>query len=75
MLTADEPIFSRGRETALILLVLAAVQFTSIVGFVVAMLLGPVLERELDLTPAWFGLIVVLHLRCRLGGAPRVGHH
>jgi predicted MFS family arabinose efflux permease len=58
MLTdADEPIFSRGRER-LILLVLAAVQFTSIVDFVVVMPLGPVLERELDLTPARFGLIV-----------------
>ncbi|HEV3146629.1 MAG TPA: MFS transporter [Gemmataceae bacterium] len=52
-----EPSFSRGRER-LILLVLAAVQFTSIVDFVVVMPLGPVLERELGLTPARFGLIV-----------------
>ena len=54
---AAEPTFSRGRER-LILLVLAAVQFTSIVDFVVVMPLGPQLEAELALTPASFGLIV-----------------
>ena len=52
-----EPIYSRGRER-LILLVLAAVQFTSIVDFMVVMPLGPQLDRELGLTPARFGLIV-----------------
>src|SRR5437660_3769265 len=51
------PDFSRGRER-LILLVLATVQFTSIVDFMVVMPLGPQLERELGLTPARFGLIV-----------------
>src|ERR1019366_4518854 len=54
---AAEPTFSRGRER-LILFVLAAVQFTSIVDFVVVMPLGPQLEVELALTPASFGLIV-----------------
>ena len=52
-----EPAFSRGRER-LVLLVLATVQFTSIVDFMVVMPLEPVLERELGLTPARFGLIV-----------------
>jgi DHA1 family inner membrane transport protein len=52
-----QPTFSRGRER-LILLVLAAVQLTSIVDFMVVMPLGPVLERELGLTPVRFGLIV-----------------
>jgi predicted MFS family arabinose efflux permease len=49
--------YSRGRER-LILLVLAAIQFTSIVDFMVVMPLGPQLERELGLTPARFGRIV-----------------
>jgi predicted MFS family arabinose efflux permease len=49
--------YSLARER-LILLVLAAVQFTSIVDFMVIMPLGPMLERELGLTPAMFGLIV-----------------
>jgi predicted MFS family arabinose efflux permease len=52
-----EPAFSPGRER-LILLVLATVQFTSIVDFMVVMPLGPVLDRELGLTTARFGLIV-----------------
>jgi predicted MFS family arabinose efflux permease len=54
---SEQAIFSRGRER-LILLVLATVQFTSIVDFMVVMPLGPVLDRELGLTPARFGLIV-----------------
>jgi len=41
-----------------VLLILAAVQFTSIVDFMVIMPLGPQLERNLGLTPAKFGLIV-----------------
>src|SRR4051812_33798781 len=48
---------SRGRERA-ILLTLGAVQFTSIVDFMVVMPLGPQLMRTLHLTPARFGLIV-----------------
>lgn len=42
----------------IVLLVLAAVQFTSIVDFVVVMPLGPTLMRSLDIGPAQFGLIV-----------------
>jgi MFS transporter, DHA1 family, inner membrane transport protein len=41
-----------------VLMILAAVQFTSIVDFMVIMPLGPQLERTLGLTPARFGLIV-----------------
>jgi DHA1 family inner membrane transport protein len=53
----SEPAFSPGRER-LILFVLATVQFTSIVDFMIVMPLGPQLERELGLTPATFGQIV-----------------
>ena len=53
----SETQFSPGRER-LILFVLAAVQFTSIVDFMIVMPLGPQLERELGLTPATFGQIV-----------------
>jgi MFS transporter, DHA1 family, inner membrane transport protein len=53
----SEVAFSPGRER-LILFVLAAVQFTSIVDFMIVMPLGPQLERELGLTPATFGQIV-----------------
>lgn len=49
--------FSPARER-LILFVLAAVQFTSIVDFMIVMPLGPQLERELHLTPVSFGQIV-----------------
>ena len=51
------PSFSRNRER-LILLVLAVVQFTSIVDFMVVMPLEPELEGDLHLTPTRFGLIV-----------------
>ena len=53
---------SAGRSDAArertILLTLAAVQFTSIVDFMVIMPLGPQLMRTLGITPAQFGLIV-----------------
>jgi len=42
----------------LILLILASVQFTSIVDFMVIMPLGPELEEAMQLTPARFSLIV-----------------
>ena len=42
----------------MILLVLATVQFTSIVDFMVVMPLGPQLEKRLNLSPAQFGLII-----------------
>ncbi len=41
-----------------VLMVLAAVQFTSIVDFMVVMPLGPQLMRSLKITPGQFGLIV-----------------
>jgi MFS transporter, DHA1 family, inner membrane transport protein len=47
----------RGDEL-MILLMLAAVQFTSIVDFMVVMPLGPQLMRTLDITSRQFGLIV-----------------
>lgn len=46
-----------GREMMLLLL-LASVQFTSIVDFMVIMPLGPQLRRLLEINPAQFGLIV-----------------
>jgi MFS transporter, DHA1 family, inner membrane transport protein len=55
-----EGLFSKGnaaRERA-VLLTLSAVQFTSIVDFMVIMPLGPQLMRTLSINPAQFGLIV-----------------
>ena len=46
------------RREAMLLLILASVQFTSIVDFMVVMPLGPQLMRTLGITPAQFGLIV-----------------
>jgi MFS transporter, DHA1 family, inner membrane transport protein len=46
------------RRERLLLLMLASVQFTSIVDFMVVMPLGPQLMRSLQITPAQFGLIV-----------------
>ncbi|MBS0204439.1 MAG: MFS transporter [Planctomycetes bacterium] len=48
---------SRHRER-LILFILAAVQFTTIVDFMIVMPLGPQLMRTLNIGPAEFGLIV-----------------
>src|SRR5881392_209389 len=42
----------------LVLIILAAVQFTTIVDFMIVMPLGPQLMRTLDIGPAEFGLIV-----------------
>ncbi|MDR3635041.1 MAG: MFS transporter [Isosphaeraceae bacterium] len=46
------------RRERLVLLVLAAVQFTSIVDFMVIMPLGPQLMRTLSINPARFGMLV-----------------
>ncbi|WP_397568734.1 MFS transporter [Schlesneria sp. T3-172] len=46
------------RRERLILLILAAVQFTTIVDFMIVMPLGPQLMRTLQIGPAEFGLIV-----------------
>src|SRR3954462_490437 len=48
---------TRNRERE-VLLTLGAVQFTSIVDFMVVMPLGPQLMRTLGLSPGRFGLIV-----------------
>ncbi len=50
------PIGRRGE--VIVLLMLASVQFTSIVDFMVVMPLGPQLMRTLGIKPAQFGLIV-----------------
>ncbi|MFO0890282.1 MAG: MFS transporter [Isosphaeraceae bacterium] len=51
---------SRGRERGelVLLLILASVQFTSIVDFMVVMPLGPQLRRTMDLNASQFGWIV-----------------
>ena len=46
------------RQERLVLLILAAVQFATIVDFMIVMPLGPQLMRTLDIGPAEFGLIV-----------------
>ena len=53
----EEPGRSQRRER-LVLLILAAVQFTTIVDFMIVMPLGPQLMRTLEIGPAEFGLIV-----------------
>jgi predicted MFS family arabinose efflux permease len=49
---------THGRRETLVLALLAAVQFTSIVDFMVVMPLGPQLMRKLAIDPLRFGLIV-----------------
>ncbi len=46
------------RRERLVLFILAAVQFTTIVDFMIVMPLGPQLMRTLHISPAKFGLIV-----------------
>ena len=53
----DQSPASRRRER-LVLLILAAVQFATIVDFMIVMPLGPQLMRTLDIGPVEFGLIV-----------------
>jgi predicted MFS family arabinose efflux permease len=45
----------------MLLLILAAVQFTHIVDFVIIMPLGPVFRREMHLVPAEFGPVVSIY--------------
>src|SRR4051794_3260415 len=45
----------------LLLLVLAAVQFTHIVDFIIIMPLGPAYMREMSLSPVQFGLVVAAY--------------
>src|SRR5437016_1339983 len=56
--TSEEPSNESRRRERLILIILAAVQFTTIVDFMIVMPLGPQLMRTLDIGPAEFGLIV-----------------
>ena len=53
----SQQVLDRRRER-LLLLMLASVQFTSIVDFMVVMPLGPQLMRSLQIKPSQFGLIV-----------------
>jgi predicted MFS family arabinose efflux permease len=54
----EDPRPHERRTERVVLLVLAAVQFTTIVDFMVVMPLGPQLMRTLKIGPAEFGLIV-----------------
>jgi MFS transporter, DHA1 family, inner membrane transport protein len=54
----DDSIADNRRRERLVLFILAAVQFTTIVDFIIVMPLGPQLMRSLRIDPAQFGLIV-----------------
>src|SRR3990172_6167421 len=54
----DESAKHETRRERLVLFLLAAVQFTTIVDFMIVMPLGPQLMRTLQIGPAQFGLIV-----------------
>ncbi|MDZ4783136.1 MAG: MFS transporter [Planctomycetia bacterium] len=56
--SASEPVIHSASSEKLILLILAAVQFTTIVDFMIVMPLGPQLMRTLNINPAQFGVIV-----------------
>lgn len=54
----EEAADASSRHERIVLTILAAVQFTTIVDFMIVMPLGPQLMRTLDIGPAEFGLIV-----------------
>jgi MFS transporter, DHA1 family, inner membrane transport protein len=54
----DQAIDREQRRERLVLFILAAVQFTTIVDFMIVMPLGPQLMRTLHIGPTKFGLIV-----------------
>src|SRR4051812_31221662 len=54
----DETLRRQKRREQLILFILAAVQFTTIVDFMIVLPLGPQLMRRLEILPAQFGLVV-----------------
>jgi MFS transporter, DHA1 family, inner membrane transport protein len=58
MQEADEERRGVRRRELIVVLILAAVQFTTIVDFMIVMPLGPQLMRTLEIGPAEFGLIV-----------------
>lgn len=53
-----DPVLDLRRRERLVMLVLAAVQFATIVDFMIVMPLGPQLMRALEINPTQFGLIV-----------------
>lgn len=55
---ADEVSPAQRRRERLVVFILAAVQFTTIVDFMIVMPLGPQLMRSLDIGPAQFGFMV-----------------
>ncbi len=54
----DDGFDSQRRHERIVLVILAAVQFITIVDFMIVMPLGPQLMRTLEIEPAEFGLIV-----------------
>jgi MFS transporter, DHA1 family, inner membrane transport protein len=57
-LQAADDLSLQSRTERIVLVILAAVQFTSVVDFIVVMPLGTQLMRKLDINPTQFGLIV-----------------
>ncbi len=55
---SDEVSSHSARRERLVLFILASVQFTTIVDFMIVMPLGPQLMRTLDINPTQFGVIV-----------------
>src|SRR6187455_3112558 len=55
---SDAPSPASRRRERLVLVILAAVQFTTIVDFMIVLPLGPQLMRTLHILPAQFGLVV-----------------
>src|SRR4051812_19644253 len=58
MLSEALPVPKRELHERLLLLVLAAIQFTAVVDFLIILPLGPQYMRVFEITPAQFGLIV-----------------
>src|SRR6478672_5272801 len=58
---SGEPSQDNSRRERLVLFILAAVQFTTIVDFMIVMPLGPQLMRKLQIDPAQFGLVVAAY--------------
>ena len=56
--TTDDRSLYEARREKIILLILAAVQFTTIVDFMIVMPLGPQLMRTMHINPAQFGVVV-----------------
>src|SRR5215510_14825806 len=61
MLEPNKVELANRRREQLILFILAAVQFTTIVDFMIVMPLGPQLIRTMGIGPAQFGLVVAAY--------------